>query len=69
MAGYTPEIDALGRLTDWVKALYALTVAVHSDGKAPVMEPEPRPRTAFDRLRDGSLLARHRDRVAKMLGR
>lgn len=68
MAGFTREIDALTRLTEWVKALYVVTIAVHS-GKAPVLDPEPRPQTAFDRLRDKAVFARHRDRVAKMLGR
>lgn len=68
MAGFTPEIDAIVRLTEWVKAVYVVTIAVHS-GKAPTLEPEPRPRTAFDRLRDSSIIARHRERVAKMIRR
>lgn len=68
MAGYTPEIDAMTRLTEWVKALYVVTIAVHS-GKAPTLEPEPRPRTAFDRLRDKAIIIRHKERVAKMIRR
>lgn len=67
MAGYTPVVQAVHDLTDWVKSLYALTVAVHTNGSAPKLPPTPRPRTAFDRVARGRLMARHRARVALML--
>lgn len=69
MAGFDPVVAAITRQTEWIKHLYAYTVAVHSaDHRAPQMPPEDWPRTAFDEVRDLDKIARHRDRVAMMLG-
>lgn len=68
MGGYTPEVAALKDLIDWVKALYSLTFSVNA-GKAPPSLPEtPRPKTAFDRIRNTDVMERHRKRVNLMIG-
>lgn len=68
LAGFTPEVNALLELTDWVKSLYRLTFGVHSQTAPPELPPTRRPRTAFDRLRDKRKLDRHRERVRMMIG-
>lgn len=70
MHGYSPMVDALYVVADRVGQLLALTQAVNSkDGKAPEIDPMPRPETALKRVQERFTVQRHHDRVRTMLGR
>lgn len=50
LAEYTPEAARIDTLIDEVKALISITLKANGAKKVPVMPPEPRPLTAFERV-------------------
>lgn len=67
LAEYGPEVARLDRIADLLKVIPQAIVASNG-GKPHDVKPEPRPRTAFERVAERRRSAKHQQTVSRVLG-
>lgn len=67
MADWSPEMEALSLIVDRLGEVMRAVIATIPKAKVPAIKPMPRPRTAFDRVRQRRRVAKHRALVARVL--